>query len=106
MTDTQILSTLADMLAERVAAVVEQRLRQSAKPAPPAEYDPTRRLSRREAARHLGISVRTLDSRVKDGKIWKYTPDGQAPYFLLGELDGNLAPGSARKSATGVRRRG
>ena len=106
MKNLQTIDTLLGILADLVTPLVAERFEQTAKPAPPAEYDPTRRLSRREAARHLGISVRTLDSRVKDGKIWKYAPDGQAPYFLLGELDGNLVPGSARKSATGVRRRG
>ena len=90
---------LVELIAQRAAEILLEKMETGSDP---REYAPTRRLSRMEAARHLGVSVRTLDGRVKSGEIWKYHPDGQKPYYLLGELDGTLPPGSMRKSASGV----
>ena len=59
----------------------------------PAEYIPTRRLTKAQAAKHLGMSVRTLDSRISSGEVIRHYSEKGKPYFLLGELDGLRMPG-------------
>lgn len=94
-----IEAALIEMIAQRTADIVIERWGTGADP---GQYEPTRRLSRKEAARHLGVSVRTLDARVASGDVWKYQPAGQKPFYIIGELDGRLPVGSMRKSASGV----
>jgi hypothetical protein len=77
---------LSDQDKAEIAALVLRDLKRQAIQLPP-EYVPTKRLSRKAAAKHLGVSVATLDNRVKAGTaIRHYTPTNK-PYFLLGELD-------------------
>lgn len=80
------ISLTYDEKAE-IARMVADLLRQEKAQAAPPDYVPTKRLSRQDAAKHLGISVRTLDNRVSAGTVRKHKEDGQDPYFLLGELD-------------------
>ena len=84
MNDMDLKDAFAEAIARRAAEIVLADLEKTKR----TDYDPTRRLSRHEAARHLGISVRTLDARVAAGLIRKRCPDGQRPYYLMGELDG------------------
>ena len=55
----------------------------------------TRWLRRQEAATYLGVSPKTLDRYVRDGKIKKFTIDGlSTPRFRQQDLDSLVAPAS------------
>lgn len=54
------------------------------------DYIPTKRLTVAQACKHLGIKRTTLHDRVLRGEVKKRFSESGKPYFLLGELDGNL----------------
>lgn len=94
------LKRIADEVASRLAYDYRASLTTSMVIA----YDPTRRLSRKDAAKHLGITARTLDGWAQSGRAIKHTSTGERPYFLIGELDGAQMP-AAYVSVAGVKRR-
>ena len=74
-----------------IVALMLRELKKEAIQLPP-EYVPTKRLSRKAAAAHLGISVTTVDNRVRQGALIRHYTITNEPYFLLGELDGVTMP--------------
>lgn len=54
-------------------------------------YNPMQRLTKREAAAHLGLrSTRSLDARVAAGVVAVHYDAFNKPFFLVGELDGKM----------------
>jgi len=71
----QLAAQVADIIASRISVQ------------PPGEHWPEQ-MPPKVAAQYLGVSVRTVHQRAKDGIYRKYRRDGVGPYFLKRELDG------------------
>lgn len=99
--DDQILALILPIIQEQVKMQLEKLVAGHI-----LNYSPTQRLSRNEAAKHLGIKPATLDNWSRAGHVKRHYTPTNAPYFLLGELDGVVMPKiEPRRSARKYERR-